>query len=185
MRAKPTMSATERFWLNVNRDGPIPAHRPDLGPCWLKDGPVTSRYGKFRFGKKDIPTHRFSWELHYGPIPSGLFVLHACDFKPCLRPTHLFLGTQADNMADKTSKGRQARGATHGSRLHPERFTGGTPPHYSGEAHSQAKLTAADIVTIRQRHANEGVGCRRLAREYGVHRDTIGNVLAGRTWATV
>jgi hypothetical protein len=50
--------------------------------------------------------HRMAWELFVGQIPPGLFVLHRCDNPPCVKPEHLFLGTQADNLQDASSKGR-------------------------------------------------------------------------------
>lgn len=52
--------------------------------------------------------HRVSWELHNGPTPNGLFVLHRCDNPPCTNPRHLFLGTQQENLKDMTAKGRNA-----------------------------------------------------------------------------
>lgn len=52
--------------------------------------------------------HRVSWKVHFGPIPPDLLVFHACDRPPCCNPKHLFLGTNADNSADKVSKGRAA-----------------------------------------------------------------------------
>lgn len=75
-------------------------------------------YGVIYVEGKSVKTHRFAWELAHGPIPPGLNVLHHCDDPPCCQtdPTpgypegHLFLGTEADNMADKISKGRQRNG---------------------------------------------------------------------------
>lgn len=57
-----------------------------------------------------LDTHRAAWELAHGPIPDGLFVLHRCDTPACCEPAHLFLGTQADNMLDKSAKGRALPG---------------------------------------------------------------------------
>lgn len=54
------------------------------------------------------PSHRLSYEMHIGEIPSGMRVLHRCDNPPCIRPDHLFLGTDLDNVRDATSKGRRA-----------------------------------------------------------------------------
>lgn len=106
------MNDAERFWAKVNKDGPIPAHVPELGPCWVWTAALHRRgYGWFRFNGTPTLAHRVSWELTNGPIPDGLQVLHKCDNKPCERPDHFFLGTDADNMADKTAKGR---GKTNG-----------------------------------------------------------------------
>jgi hypothetical protein len=50
--------------------------------------------------------HRMSWEMHFGPIPEGMLVLHHCDVRRCVRPDHLFLGTARDNTRDMIAKGR-------------------------------------------------------------------------------
>jgi len=92
-------SISNRFWKKVDKsDGQGPK-----GQCWQwiasKD---TCGYGLL----KPTSAHRVSWEIHNGPIPDSLSVLHRCDNPPCVRPEHLFLGTQKDNMQDRLAKGR-------------------------------------------------------------------------------
>lgn len=103
-------STQARFWAKVDRHGPVQPHRPELGPCWVWTGPAisaSSPYGCFwRPDSTSHAAHRYSWELHHGPVPDGLNVLHKCDNPPCVRPDHLFLGTDADNAADRDAKGR-------------------------------------------------------------------------------
>ena len=79
-----------------------------------KDG-----YGHICVYGKVVGVHRLAWELAYGPISGGLHVLHHCDNPPCCEPTHLFLGTQADNNADRNMKGRNGMTAkTHCPKRH-------------------------------------------------------------------
>lgn len=103
--------------------------------------------------------HRLAWEQVNGPIPQGQSVCHKCDVTYCINPDHMFLGTQAENMADKVAKGRQHRG---------ERV-----PH--------AKFTAADIRAIRASDETHVA----LARKYGVAFQTIAKIRSGATWAHV
>jgi hypothetical protein len=78
--------------------------------CLLWAGAI-NRGGYGTIGKRPAPlyAHRVSWELSHGPIPAGMCVLHRCDNRRCVEPSHLFLGTIADNNADKVAKGRQAK----------------------------------------------------------------------------
>jgi hypothetical protein len=82
--------------------------------CWLWIGATNGKgYGKIQQGRRGgIPllAHRVSWELHRGPIPDGLMVLHQCDSPPCVNPDHLFLGTGLDNMRDMVAKSRHRFG---------------------------------------------------------------------------
>jgi hypothetical protein len=68
-------------------------------------------YGIARFGRRQVRAHRLSYELNVGPISNDLFVCHHCDNRRCIEPTHLFLGTHQDNIADMLTKRRQRREA--------------------------------------------------------------------------
>lgn len=106
--ARPMPSREEYFWARVGRRGPT--------ECWTWAGPIQSYgYGDIHHREGRISAHRFSYELHHGIIDAGGVVCHRCDNPPCVNPAHLFIGTQADNMADKVSKGRQAKGERNGS----------------------------------------------------------------------
>lgn len=97
--ARPKEPLELRFWRHVERgDG-----------CWLWTGNHNQKgYGQLRLGRTGgaISTHRFSWALHNGPIPNGLFVLHHCDNPSCVNPAHLYVGTQRDNVRDAINRGR-------------------------------------------------------------------------------
>ena len=96
LATRETLAA--RFWSKVDRD--------ETG-CWTWLGAKTAlKYGQIELDGRSIYAHRVSWELANGPIPSGLQVLHRCDNPPCVRPDHLFLGTQRDNITDMANKGR-------------------------------------------------------------------------------
>lgn len=97
----------------MNKEGPIPAHRPELGPCWewiRFTCKIPGAYPQFWTGVAKMAAHRFSWELSNGPIPTGMWVLHHCDNPRCVRPDHLFLGTRLDNIRDMQAKGRLRNG---------------------------------------------------------------------------
>jgi len=98
----------ERFWSKVEKNGPTPAHCPEVGQCWMWEGGFgTSGYGKsYRFGKL-IYAHRAAYMIENGSEGmDGMFVCHKCDNQKCVRPAHLFLATQKENIQDCIRKGR-------------------------------------------------------------------------------
>lgn len=155
---RPRRDPAERFWERVDRSNP--------DGCWFWLGALTwDGYGKFG----NDHAHRTAWELTYGPIPEGQHACHSCDasypvgditYRRCVRPDHLFLGTNAENTADKISKGRDCR----------------------GEASPSAKLTADDVEAIRSEYAAGQVRQRDLAKRFGVSRSQIGNIVRGDAW---
>lgn len=107
-----------RSWFDsmVSRDGPIQPHMTT--PCWEWTGRLDDKgYGRTRYGGRNnhIGTHRLAWLLENGD-PGSLCVLHRCDNPRCCRVYgHLFLGTKADNNADRSAKGRSATGSRNGA----------------------------------------------------------------------
>lgn len=129
--------------------------------CWewqgLKD---VGGYGSIGVGGRHWKVHRLNWQMFNGqPVPEGMLVCHRCDNPPCCNPDHLFVGTHADNNADKVAKGRQAR----------------------GEDTAKSKLTDDKVREI-FRLAHEGRAWRSIARGLGLDTVTIRQVLLGRTW---
>lgn len=151
-----------RFWSRVRfRKG---------NECWEWTG---SRggvgYGNIRC-RDGMPrsAHRISYEVFHGPIPPGMFVCHHCDNRRCVNPSHLFLGTPKDNVADMLSKGRG-------------RFPG--PKRQArGVRHGRHKLSPAQVEEIRKRYAAGGVTQEALGREYGVSGAHVCGIVKGRFW---
>jgi hypothetical protein len=150
-----------RFWSKVDKDGPVPAHRPELGPCWIwTAGHFDTGYGSFWMNGKSHGAHCVSLDIALGPSVEGLQSLHRCDVRPCVRPDHLFRGTHDDNMADKVSKGRVFR---------PQ-----------GSIHPLSALTDDAVRAIRRMYGK--VPRATLAAEHGVSGDHITAVATGRAW---
>jgi hypothetical protein len=104
MRARKPIA--ERFWPKVDSSAGPSACWPWTASCKVKG------YGQIGAGGRQRPllAHRVAWEIANGPIGEGLVVCHSCDNPKCCNPAHLFVGTQAENLQDMTSKGRRCSG---------------------------------------------------------------------------
>jgi hypothetical protein len=107
--------------------------------CWLWTAGKHDGYGRITVDERGYFAHRWSYEYHVGPIPDGLLVLHHCDTPACVNPEHVFVGTQADNMADMVAKGRQGVRGGRNRRLTLEQEAG-IRAAYTGERGEQKAL---------------------------------------------
>ncbi len=151
----------ERLWRQVYVRGP--------DECWPWIGKAhTSTGGSGGYGligreppdRRLIRTHRAAFELTYGPIPKGLYVLHSCDFPPCCNPEHLSLGDHHDNFDDVTARNRARK----------------------GENHYRAKLTDFDVRYIRTMHAAGVATQSELASEHGLDHSTVSQIINRKRW---
>lgn len=164
-RAALTMTDEQRFWAKVNKDGPVV--REDLGPCWMWTASLRPNgYGQLKFaGSAGRKAHRVSWALAHGPVPDGSSVCHRCDNPACVRPSHLFLGTQTDNMRDKVIKGRNVISRLRGSDI------------------GNSKLSPDDVMEIRRLRNVEGRRLAEIAGRFDISYGTVSEIATGRTWS--
>lgn len=139
---------------------------PDIG-CWEWTKATNNHgYGTLTVSGRAVYAHRLAYTLGVGPIQDGMKVLHRCDNPRCIRPDHLFLGTQSDNMADCHKKGR--------SRI--------PTPRVFGERNGSAKLTVEQVSEIRRR-ASAGEVQRLIAADFGISQSHVSAIKRGRLWA--
>ncbi len=153
----------DRFWARVQKsDGYL---------IWTGKR-YQSGYGGLIVSKKQIYAHRFSWMVTNGEI-GKLLVLHKCDNPQCVRPDHLFLGTDKDNAVDRMAKGRP-----QGRQLHPENYP-------RGENVPNSKLTWDQVREIRAAYKHGNTSQRRLAKQYGVSKPTIQRIVRNQQWKEI
>jgi hypothetical protein len=150
-----------RFWSKVEKRGP--------DECWpWTAGKNRGGYGLFGVNRKSTLAHRFAWEQLNGPIPDGMFVCHHCDNPPCCNFSHLFLGSNQENVQDSANKGRWQE--TH-------HFSG-----YIGEGHPQHVLTKEQVLEIRRHYETGMVTMTFLAEKFGVHIPAISRIIHRLRW---
>ena len=166
-------SVEDKFWSFVIK----------TNTCWQWTGNLVGMgYGSittWHKGKcKGHRAHRVSWMLHFGEIPKGLNVLHKCDNPACTNPEHLWLGTHAENVADKVKKHRQARRDTHGSKTMPHKIRRGID-------HWMARLSIDDIIKIRNTDTSIRGTRTALAKQFKVSKTQIMRILARTSWKSI
>lgn len=151
----------ERFLAKVDERAP--------DDCWPFTGlaGANSRTGHRQFYKhgRMVLAHRVAWEIHYGaPPPPGMVIRHSCDNPPCCNPSHLAIGTVADNNRDRDVRGRHVA--------------------LSGEGNGFARLTSDDVLSIR--HLIEsGLPQTKIAERFGITQSNVSCIATGKTWGHV
>ena len=163
-----TETEVQRFWTKVQRgEG-----------CWEWTASRTKfGYGILgirRIARSPRKAHRMSWEIAHGPIPGNFHVLHRCDNPPCVRPDHLYLGTNADNVRDRMERNPVIHNwTTDRTRL--------------GSAHPRAKVTEEQVLEMRRRYTPQSQtdGSSALAREFGLAQASVWAIISRQSWTHI
>lgn len=148
--------------------------------CWEWTGCTWKGYGQFMISRRCHKAHRVAWLIAHGQWPPvGMSVCHSCDNRACVNPKHLWLGTNADNAADRHAKGRDARvrGDANGSRKRPERLMRGVD-------NPSSKINPDTVQKIRQEW-RKGARQIDLAGRYGLHQTTVSAICRRTIWREV
>lgn len=150
---------TRRFWMCVTKEF-------DETKCWFWTGKILyNGYGSFSIGKSNCMAHRVAWELTHGRIPYDRVIAHHCDVRNCVRPSHLFVATQKENIADMLNKGRWT--VTNRAR---------------GERAGRAVLTELQAKEILYRVVTTKITAPELVLEYGITYAAMHALLSGKSW---
>lgn len=153
----------ERFWEKADIQS--------TDDCWMWLGRFFNDgegYGQIKLysGNREkhirhrFRAHRVAYFLAYGHLPDDLCVCHTCDNPSCVNPAHLFLGTDRENIQDRTNKLRDAKGEQHG--MH--------------------KLTTEQVQEIRKIRAARKLPYRMLGEMFGVTTTQIGWIIRRQSW---
>ena len=144
----------ERFWNSANIR--------EVDNCWEWKRAIQSKgYGSVGIGrKKTALAHRVAYEITYGEIPEGMWILHRCDNRRCVNPKHLFLGTNEDNVRDMVQKGRQAK----------------------GEKNGKSKLTIRQVISIRELYETGHYSYKNLSELFPVCEHVIRGIIKNDYW---
>lgn len=147
----------ERFWSKVKKGN----------FCWNWTSALSrGGYGKFSVARsKWVEAHRISYFIEHGSIPNGKSVLHRCDNTKCVRPSHLFIGTQTDNIHDCISKGRARWGSNP----------------YHGQDHPKSKLSNSVVLLIKN-YRSQGWTLKEISELCNVSQSLISMIINGKRW---
>ena len=133
--------------------------------CWFwRYGKGEAGYGHVWHESKTLKAHKVSFSVANNvPYKTELFVSHSCDNTSCYNPEHLALGTVDSNMFDRVRRTKHSLGVTN----------------------CKAKLTEADVLAIRARHAQGNLTYDKIGKEFNVSLNTIFNIIKGKTWTHI
>ena len=159
-RYRPT---EELFWAKVDKNGPIPEGKPELGNCWLwTAGKNGFGYGYMKVNGDDLRAHSLSWVIHGNTKPIfPLLLMHLCNVRHCVNPAHLKPGTQSENIQQCSDDGRM--------------------DNRKGELCPTASFTNAQSSQIREEAKTIPQKC--LALKYGVSESVISNIVNFKTYS--
>lgn len=157
--------SSKKFWTKVNKySGVFATVKGKRSECWMWIGALAAGYGVFSLGSREagslgahVLSYIISRRLKKKP---KLQILHHCDNRPCVRPNHLWKGTQLDNMRDKVQKGRQSK----------------------GENHNKSKLTEKEVIFILHRYFDGRNTQTELAAKHNVKYQAIHDIVINKTW---
>lgn len=150
-----------KFWHQVD----VSKHQGPRGQCWCWTGNAEEDgRGRVSLLGSEFLVARVAYYLYTGKDPGDLYVCHSCDWPPCVRREHLFLGTAQDNIMDAISKGRVK------------------PPRVRGSDHYRSLLKESDVLEIRRLGEVCQLDQKEIAERFGVSKSCVGHILVRDTW---